>query len=110
MKVGDTVRWVIKDPTEGHTVTFSGDAPPPDFVRQEPQAQGPPKVYLNLKVSAPAGRRVHAGGPYYNSGLLTVGVPGTARSYELTFTKPGTYTYWCVVHVVQGMKGTIVVR
>ena len=41
---------------------------------------------------------------------MTVGVPGTAQSYALTFTKPGTYTYWCLVHVAQGMKGTIVVR
>jgi len=25
-------------------------------------------------------------------------------------TKPGTYNYWCVVHVPQGMKGVIVVQ
>jgi plastocyanin len=110
VKVGDTVRWVMKDPTEGHTVTFSGTPLLPDFRQEEAQAQGPPRVFVNLKAVAPAGGRVHAAGPYYNSGLMTVGVPGTVQSYSLTFTKPGTYTYWCLVHVAQGMKGTIVVR
>ena len=110
VKAGDTVRWVMKDPTEAHTVTFPGNAPPPDFLQEGPPAQGPPKVYFNPKVAAPAGGSIHAAGRYYNSGLMTVGIPGTVQSYELTFTKPGTYTYWCVVHVVQGMKGTIVVR
>ena len=110
VEVGDTVRWIMKDPTEGHTVTFSGSALLPDLEQEEAQQQGPPKVFFNIKAVAPAGGLVHAGGPYYNSGLMTVGVPGTAQSYALTFTKPGTYTYWCVVHVAQGMKGTIVVR
>jgi plastocyanin len=76
VKAGDTVRWVMKDPTEAHTVTFPGNAPPPDFLQEGPRAQGPSKVYCNPKAAAPAGGPIHAAGPYYNSGLTTVWAPG----------------------------------
>jgi plastocyanin len=110
VRAGDTVRWVMQDPSELHTVTFTGPAAPPEFLVQAPQAQGPPRIYFNPKVAAPTRGSIHAGDAYYNSGFMTAGAPGTVRSYQLTFATPGTYTYWCVVHVPQGMKGTVVVR
>jgi plastocyanin len=40
---------------------------------------------------------------------MNLSSPGP-KTYTVTFTKPGTYTYWCPVHVAQGMKGTVVVQ
>ncbi|MBI4280507.1 MAG: hypothetical protein HY660_18800 [Armatimonadetes bacterium] len=111
VKVGDTVRWVMQDPQEIHTVTFIGGTDkPPEFVTPEPQAQGPPKIYFNPKVVVPLGGATYKDEGYHNSGILMPpGVPGP-KAYALTFTKPGTYGYWCIVHVPQGMKGIITVR
>lgn len=109
VKAGDTVRWAMKDPIELHTVTFSGTEQPPDFIVPEAQPKGPPKLYFNSKVAFPGGGSAHKGNGYYNSGFMNLG-PRGLRTYSLTFTKPGTYTYWCPVHVAQGMKGTVVVQ
>ncbi|MBI2906529.1 MAG: cupredoxin domain-containing protein [Chloroflexi bacterium] len=39
---------------------------------------------------------------YWNSGTLSPG-----QSYSYTFTVPGTYTYYCSFHYVEGMGGSI---
>jgi plastocyanin len=109
VKAGDTVRWVMKDPIELHTVTFSGREPTPEFLLPEPQPKGPPKFYFNSKGVYPAGGPVQKGDGLYNSGFMNLNSRGP-RTYSLTFTKPGTYTYWCVVHVPQGMKGVVNVQ
>jgi hypothetical protein len=60
---------------------------------------------------AAAGGPVHKGLRYYNSGVLVPApAPAGPHLYSVTFTKPGTYTYWCVVHVPEGMKGTAIVQ
>jgi plastocyanin len=61
----------------------------------------------------PTSNTTYDGSTYTASPVLTVlpqaaGVPFTATSYRLTFTKAGTYTYLCTVH--QGMRGTVVVQ
>ena len=109
VKAGDTVRWVMKDPIELHTVTFSGSEPTPEFLVPEPQPKGPPKFYFNSKGVYPAGGPVQKGSGLYNSGFMNLNSPGP-KTYSLTFTRPGTYTYWCVVHVPQGMKGVVNVQ
>jgi len=110
IKVGDTVRWETRDLFDPHTVTFAGSDVVPSWEIYVPQSQGPPKAYLNLKAAAPAGGSIHEGNGFYGSGRLApLAAPGP-RSYSLTFTKPGTYTYWCAVHVPQGMQGTVVVQ
>jgi len=109
IKVGDTVRWVMKDPDEIHTVTFAGSGNVPAFLVPAPQPQGPPTLYYNPKILAPAGGPSHTGDTYYNSGILIPVNPPGPNEYTLTFTKPGTFTYWCVVHVPEGMRGAIVV-
>jgi plastocyanin len=109
VKSGETVRWVMKDPIELHTVTFSGTDQPPNFIVAEPQPKGPPKLYFNSKVAFPGGGTTQKGNGYYNSGFMNLSSPGP-KTYTVTFTKPGTYTYWCPVHVAQGMKGTVVVQ
>ena len=35
--------------------------------------------------------------------------PGTIKSFELVFTKAGTYNYICLLHADQGMVGQVVV-
>jgi plastocyanin len=110
VKVGDTVRWVMQDPDEIHTVTFAGTEQAPDFLLMEPQPQGPPKVYYNPKAVIPAGGVEHRGNGFYNSGILLAVNPPGPTEYTLTFTTPGRFTYWCTVHVMDGMRGTVIVR
>jgi plastocyanin len=109
IKAGDTVRWELRDPMELHTITFSGTDQPAEFITPRPQPQGPPKIYFNPKTVVRVGGLTQAGEGYYNSGFMAFDAPGP-RTYSLTFTRPGTYTYWCVVHVPQGMRGVITVQ
>jgi plastocyanin len=109
VKVGDTVRWVMKDPNEIHTVTFAGTGEIPAFIVAQPEAQGPPTLYYNPKVLAPAGGPVRTGNSFYNSSIMFPVNPPGPTEYSLKFMTPGTFTYWCVVHVPAGMRGTVVV-
>jgi plastocyanin len=110
VKAGSTVRWTMKDGFEIHTATFQGSGELPQFLLLEQAAQGPPKIFINPKIAAPAGGPKHTGKTYYNSGILVPANPPGPTEYSLTFTKPGTYTYWCVVHVPEGMRGTVIVQ
>jgi plastocyanin len=109
---GTQVTWAMRDPFEIHTVTFNSGQELPPFVIPQPQSQGPPKLLFNPKVAAPTPHRSYDGTGYVNSGILFPSLaPGNVpKRYSLTFTKAGRYDYWCAVHVVEGMKGTIVVR
>lgn len=109
---GATVTWVMRDPFEIHTVTFLGGTPAPEFILPQPQAQGPPKILLNPKVTTPAGGKTYDGMGYVNSGILyPPGAPDPLpKSYSLTFTKPGQYAYVCVVHIREGMVSTVIVK
>jgi len=109
---GATVTWTMQDPFEIHTVTFTSGQKPPDFVLVQPQPKGPPKLMLNPKTVAVTPQKTYDGKGYVNSGLLySTSTPGNVpRSYSLTFTTPGRYEYWCIVHVPEGMKGVIIVR
>jgi plastocyanin len=109
IKTGDTVKWVMTDLDEIHTVTFAGSDALPDFIVPSPKAQGPPDLYYNPKAVTPAGGSTHRGSGFYNSGILIPVTPPGPTTYSLTFTKPGTFTYWCVVHIPEGMRGTVVV-
>jgi plastocyanin len=110
LKTGDTVRWETRDTIDPHSVTFAGSEQVPPWEIYELQPQGPPKVFRNAKAAVPAGGPVHEGTGFYGSGRLSpVGTPGPT-AYSLTFTKPGTYTYWCAIHVPEGMRGTVVVQ
>ncbi len=110
--VGATVKWVMRDPFEIHTVTFWGTGRPPAFIIPEPQPQGPPKLLVNPQVAAPTPHKTFDGTGYVNSGILYPpgAPPDLPKSYSLTFTKPGRYVYVCVVHAMEGMYGTIIVK
>jgi plastocyanin len=86
---GDSITW--KYPAgEPHTVTFLG-----------PQAAPPPPT--DPSAPAPAGGNTYDGSTYTSSGFMLLG-----QSYTLTFTKPGTYTYYCLIH--GEMVGKVVVQ
>ena len=97
INVGDTVTWSL-DSTEFHDVVFTGGDPPPDFVQP-----GPDGVFLNPLAAMPQGGQSYDGKGLAGSGLLTKG-----QTYSLTFTSPGTYTYYCAIQ--QGMAGSIQVQ
>lgn len=82
---GDSITWT--NAGEPHTITLLGSyANPP----------GDP--------TAPQGAGTFDGTNFVSSGLM---VPG--QKYTLTFTKAGTYPYFCVLHAPE-MSGVIVVQ
>ena len=97
INTGDTVTWSL-DSTEFHDVIFTGGGQPPDFVQP-----GPDGVFINPLVAMPQGGTSYDGSGVAGSGLLNKG-----QTYSLTFSKAGTYTYYCAIH--QGMVGTVQVQ
>ena len=106
---GDTVKWVLNS-MEIHTVTFLDGNPMPDFIVPAPQNPVGP-VMLNpqafLPTVPPGG--MYDGTTYANSGLMQPsGNPNQPTTFSLTFTRPGSYDYVCLVHGMM-MSGKIVV-
>jgi len=89
---GDSVTWTFPA-GEPHTVTFLGNRtalPPPT----DPSA------------AQPAGGSSYDGSTYTSSGFMLLG-----KTYTLTFPKPGSFTYYCILHGQHGgMVGTIIVQ
>jgi len=89
---GDTVVWVQPAANEAHTVTILAPG------------QNPAELTNPAVQNRPAGGHVVTGPAFYNSGLL---LPG--QTYSLTFSKPGTYSYRCLLHDDMGMLARVVV-
>jgi plastocyanin len=85
IQVGESVAWVNASAIP-HTAT--------DDPAKNPVAQVFPE-YAKLPPGAMA----------WDSGLLQPG-----QSFAHTFTVPGTYAYFCIPHVLSGMRGTITVQ
>lgn len=83
--VGETVTW-INESAMAHTAT--------DDPAKNPVAQTYPEYAQLPDGAAP-----------WDSGLLQEG-----QSFSYTFTVPGTYDYFCIPHVLSGMRGTITVQ
>lgn len=116
--VGDTVTFVNHDQTDIHTVTFGPESLRSSIEKTFAAPKGH-QVLLNplggLPSDPPSGPAqydgTNHGDGYLNSGILQPqGAPAAAgaKSFVVTFTKPGVYHYECVVHA--NMDGTIVVR
>jgi plastocyanin len=108
--VGDTVEWM----GFFHTVAFGPEALrdqlEKQFVMPKPQTSGPPLLTLNPKVAFPSGGSTYNGTGFVSSGILFLRAPQNSMApptYRLTFTRPGTYTYDCLVH--PNMEGSITV-
>ncbi len=100
--VGDTVSWKFLG---FHNVAFFGGGAPVPLVVQEGK-----QMYINAQVMLPMGGHTFDGMGYHNSGAPPEDPAGMAKfGYSLTFTKPGTYQYQCIVHG-PAMSGTIVVK
>ena len=112
VSAGTTVTWTVNDPFEVHTVTFTNGDKQLRFIVPEPQPNGPPKLVLNAAVLTPTTRTTYDGTGYVNSGLLFPAGNGASlpSSFSLTFTKPGRYEYWCMVHKDVGQQGVIIVK
>jgi plastocyanin len=106
--VGDTVRWV-QNAHEIHTVTFLAGTPLPDLIVPAPSNPLGSPLMANPQAAFPAAPAdgQYDGSTFANSGLMGLD-PGQAREFSLTFTKPGTYDFVCIVHGVD-MAGKIVV-
>jgi plastocyanin len=90
--VGTTITWTNDSNNVPHTVTFPA-------VGQQPPAGSPDQV-------PPSGGSTYDGTTLTNSGVIPPG-----KSYSLTFTAAGTFTYYCLFHDgPTGMMGTITVQ
>lgn len=90
--VGTTVTWTNQSNNVPHTITFP-------VLGQSPPGGSPDQV-------PPSGGSTYDGSVLTNSGVIPPG-----KSYSLTFTKAGTYTYYCLFHDgPTGMIGTVTVQ
>lgn len=122
VRTGQTVTFQNTSRPEVHTVTFGPESytkPIEDsFTTVKPNPAGPPTVLVNPLAAYPSDPPSPNGLPPYNgmnhgNGFENTGLidndPHTPAPPKaaITFTKPGTYRYECVIH--QNMDGTIVV-
>jgi plastocyanin len=106
INVGDTVVWKLNS-AEPHTVTFPqpGENKAPDLII--PEGGGSQRMLGNPLAFLPQGGAEYDGSALTGSGQIGGGPPFPIE-YKLTFTKPGTYDYYCAFHSM--MKGTVVVQ
>ena len=108
--VGDTVHWQ-RNTNEIHTVTFLVDMPLPPFNVPAPPGL-PSPLMRNPLIAFPVAPE---DGRYDGTTFATSGIFGPdpdifqgVESFDLIFTRPGTYNYVCVVHGAR-MSGQIIV-
>ena len=88
VKVGDTVSFTNTS-KEAHTVTaYENDIPEAADFFDSGSAESEAEARKNIAVS-----------------LIKEG-----DTFEVTFSEPGTYKYFCIPHEGAGMRGTIVVE
>jgi plastocyanin len=92
IKEGDSIKWTNNTITP-HTVTV-GTAP-----------EGDP---FEIPASTPAA--TYDGTGFWNSGIIGVNPEDASQSnptFQMTFSKAGTYSYICLLHAPLGMTGTV---
>ncbi len=113
ISVGESVRFAMpKDSVELHNVAFG----PKDYLDEHMQRFFGPVVepFVVYRSEAPGALLTHSAGVhgngYVNTGLLdSVDDSPFPAGDTVTFSQPGTYTYYCAVHGNE-MKGEIVVQ
>ena len=112
---GDTVRWHAGGLLEPHDVAFGSmralNALAAQLQVVTPQKNGPPLVTVGPQFALPSARATYDGTGVAHSGILQKGA-GAASTWSLTFTKPGTYRYYCLFHtdpsaVTTSMSGVV---
>ncbi|MEJ2558317.1 MAG: plastocyanin/azurin family copper-binding protein [Anaerolineae bacterium] len=98
--------WKL-DSAEPHTVTFPqpGENKAPDLII--PEGGDSQRMLMNPLAVLPQGETEYDGSALTGSGQIGGG-PDFPTEYKLTFTKAGTYDYYCAFHMM--MKGTVVVQ
>jgi plastocyanin len=110
IKAGDTVIFESDD-RDFHNVVFKGDLkdPPPGIsVRADPEGRG---IIVGLDRQSAAADPPPGGfdeRTFLSSGSMGILMPRS--TWRLRFDKPGTYAYWCTIHVLAGMAGVVNVR
>jgi plastocyanin len=118
VKAGTTVNFKISGKREVHTITIGPpaytEAIEKTFTTPQPSLGGPPSLIVNPVAAYPSDQPplpaftgANHGNGFENSGILSNGGGPLPSSVKITFTKPGTYSYECVVHT--GMDGKIIV-
>jgi len=110
IKTGDSVTWINQDINAPHTVTFGTELPGPP---------GAPPGFLPYggTTIASTSDQVNSGFLIYQELIDYINVsslipPGFVVTHQatFTFTKAGTYPYFCALHDFVGMVGTVVVK
>jgi plastocyanin len=118
VKPGTTVEFKIASQREVHTITIGPEAYTGQieetFTTPVSSGEGPPKLLVNPLAGypsdpppLPANDGTNHGNGFSNSGVLSNAGPPLSPSVKVTFTKPGTYSFECVIH--PEMDGKIVV-
>ena len=118
VKAGTTVTFVNKAPVEVHNVVFGpkkyilGLQKTTDLFPTGPKSPNQTSPFL-VYGSEPKGQYSFDGANHGNGFLstpLNAGAPGQglSQSWAVTFTKPGTYSYFCWIHGPE-MSGKIIV-
>jgi plastocyanin len=105
INVGDKVVWKLKS-SEPHTVTFPAPGKKmPDLTI--PENNSSKRIMFNPLVILAQGAQTYNGTILTGSGQLDV-PPQFPKEYNLTFTKPGDFEYFCAFHNM--MKGRVTVQ
>jgi plastocyanin len=120
IRLGQTVTFRIDSNHDAHTITLGPDAYTGaierTLIEPQPTPSGPPALVFNplgAYPSEPPGAPLTYTGANHGNGFLGSGTLDTdpqtpsPDSVRITFTKPGTYHYECVIH--PDMDGTITV-
>jgi plastocyanin len=107
VRSGDTVDFTIAG---FHTVTFNGGRPPLEFIMPGPGA-GELTLGSAFFPAGPVGADnsvTFDGATQISSGTPLAEGEGEPQPFRVTFTRPGIYSYLCMVH--SGMEGVITVQ
>lgn len=117
VKAGTTVDFQIASKREVHTITFGPAAYTAaiekTFTTPQPNPAGPPTLLVNPLAAYPSDppplppyTGTNHGNGFEGAGVLSLGGP-LPSSAKITFTKPGVYSFECVIH--ENMDGKITV-
>lgn len=119
VNAGTPVTFAINSKPEIHTASFG----PPAYLQTvenglitpQPSPSGPPTLVFSPQIAYPSDAPLPAyDGSQHGNGFLSTGVLDTDKATpqpsttKITFSKPGTYHFVCMIHPF--MHGTIVVK